>query len=97
MLAYIIVGVDVHDAAAYAAFANEVPATLEPFGGRFLVRGGAFDVLEGAWPASRIVILEFPGSLQARAWLDSAAYQAIRPIRERYGETHFTVLVDGLP
>ncbi|HYH12290.1 MAG TPA: DUF1330 domain-containing protein [Thermomicrobiales bacterium] len=95
MAAYVIVGVDVNDPEAYGDYAREVPATLEPYGGRFIVRGGAFSVLEGDWPASRIVVLAFPGVEQATAWHESAAYQSILPIRQQHARTHFMVAVEG--
>lgn len=97
MAAYIIVGVDVNHPDAYAEYSRDVPATLEPFGGRFAVRGGAFQVLEGDWPAARIVVLEFPDLEQAQAWHASDAYQAILPIREQNARTHFMVAVEGVP
>ncbi len=96
MPAYVIVGVDVDDPEAYGAYTREVPATLAPFGGRFLVRGGAFEVLEGIWPVTRTVVLVFPSVDQARAWHESAAYQAILPIRQRHARTHFMVVVEGV-
>ena len=96
MPAYVVVGVDVEDAEAYSAYTREVPATLEPYGGRFVVRGGAFEVLEGEWPAPRIVILQFPDVAQAKAWHESAAYQAILPIRQAHANTHFMVAVEGI-
>ena len=95
MAAYVIVGVDVHDAEAYSDYTREVPTTLEPFGGRFLVRGGAFEAIEGDWPAARIVVLTFPTVAQAHRWHASPAYQAILPIRERHAKTHFLVVVEG--
>ena len=96
MAAYVIVGVDVDDPEAYADYSRDVPATLEPYGGRFLVRGGSFSVLEGAWPSSRIVVLEFPGVDQANAWHESTEYQAILPIRQQHARTHFMVVVEGV-
>ena len=96
MPAYVIVGVDVTDPEAYGEYSRQVPATLKPYGGRFLVRGGTFDVLEGNWPASRIVVLTFPSVEQAKAWHESAEYQSILPIRQRYARTHFMVVADGV-
>ena len=95
MAAYVIVGVDVDDPEAYADYSRDVPGTLEPYGGRFLVRGGAYSVLEGAWPADRIVVLEFPNVDQANAWHESTEYQAILPIRQQNARTHFMVAVEG--
>jgi uncharacterized protein (DUF1330 family) len=96
MPAYVIVGVDVVNAEAYSEYTRQVPATLEPFDGRFIVRGGAFEVLEGDWPAPRIVVLAFPSVEQAKAWHESAGYQDILPIRHREAKTHFMVVVDGV-
>lgn len=96
MAAYVIVSVEVEDPEAYAAYSKEVPATLEPFGGRFVVRGGAFEALEGAWPSGRIVVIEFPDVEQAKAWHASPAYQAVLPIRQANGRTDFLVVVEGV-
>jgi len=96
MPAYVIVGVDVTDPEAYSEYTRQVPATLEPHEGRFLVRGGAFEVLEGDWTVSRTVVLVFPSVDHAKAWHASAAYQAILPIRQEHARTHFMVLVDGV-
>ena len=96
MSAYVIVGVDVTDPKAYTEYAREVPATLEPFGGRFVVRGGAYEVIEGAFEPDRIVVLEFPDAEQAHAWHGSPAYQAILPIRQRNAKTSFLLVVEGV-
>ena len=96
MPAYVLVGVNVTDPEAYGEYTREVPATLEPYGGRFVVRGGDFDVLEGEWPTSRIVVLVFPSVEQAKAWHESVEYQAILPIRQRNAKTHFMVVADGV-
>ena len=96
MSAYVIVGVDVTGAEEYAEYSRRVPATLEPHQGRFVVRGGAFDVIEGDWPATRIVVLHFPSVAHAKAWHESATYQAILPIRERNARTAFMVVVEGV-
>ena len=96
MSAYVIVSVEVADPEAYAAYSREVPGTLAPYGGRFVVRGGAFEALEGAWPSGRIVVLEFPSVDDARAWHASPAYQAILPIRQKHVRTDFLVVVEGV-
>src|SRR5918993_1504557 len=77
MPAYVIVGLDITEPEAYEEYRRQVPATLVPYGGQFVVRGGAFRVLEGDWPASRTVVLAFPSVEQVTAWYESAAYQAI--------------------
>ena len=96
MSAYMIVDVEVTDPAGYEEYRTQVPATLEPYQGRFLVRGGAVQVFEGDWPAQRIVVLEFPSADQAKAWYGSPAYQRILPIRRRCARSKL-LLVEGLP
>lgn len=71
----------IQDAEALADYRTKVIPTLEAFGGKFLVRGGHFTVIEGAMPHGRIVMAEFPSRAQAEAWYTSAAYQAILPLR----------------
>ncbi len=82
MPAYVIANVTVKDPARYATYRQQVDATLEPFGGRFLARGGNIEVLEGEWRPGRLVILEFPSVAQARAWWDSPAYAAAKALRQ---------------
>lgn len=96
MAAYVIVGVNVTDPEAYKEYSSQVPATLEPYGGRFLVRGGAFEVLEGDWVAPRTVVIEFPSVERAVAWHESDVYQAILPIREQNAQTYFMIAVEGV-
>lgn len=96
MAAYVVVSVEVADAEAYAEYSRQVPATLEPYGGQFIVRGGATESLEGVWPSPRMVIIEFPSVGQAKAWHASSAYQAILPIRDRNARTDFLVVAEGV-
>lgn len=81
MAAYLIADVDVRDADAYASYGAQVPATLEPYGGRFLVRGGASEVIEGEWTPRRVVVIEFPDADALRRWYNSGAYQGIVGVR----------------
>lgn len=96
MAAYAIVDVEVHDPEAYREYTAQVPATLERYGGRFIVRGGVAETIEGAWNPQRVVVLEFPTADAVRAWHASPEYQAILPIRQRYARTNFLTLVEGV-
>ncbi len=96
MPAYVIADIDVHDLAAYREYGQLVPATLEPFGGRFLVRGGEFEVLEGDWQPRRLVVLEFPSADAARQWHSSETYAAAMAMRHA-ASTGSLVLVEGMP
>ena len=81
MTAYVIANVDVHDAEAYTAYRSRTLETIKAHGGRFIVRGGEIEALEGEPSVHRLVIIEFPDRLAARRWYDSAEYQAIIPLR----------------
>lgn len=96
MPAYVIVGIDVTHPEEIGEYALGVPATLEPYGGRFVVRGGPYEVMEGAWDIGKVVIFEFPNADHAKAWHASDAYQAIVPLRQQHAKTHFFLLVDGV-
>lgn len=61
-------------------YLERIQATLDPFGGRFLVHGATVEVREGDWPGT-IVIITFPDVEQARAWYESAGYQEILHLR----------------
>jgi uncharacterized protein (DUF1330 family) len=75
-------------------YLRRIDATLEPFGGRFLVHGGEFDVLEGGWDGLLIVI-EFPDRKHAHGWYASAAYQDILALRTENSRSDI-ILVDGV-
>lgn len=94
MPGYIVVTVEITDPAAYQAYSSQVEATLEPYGGRFLVRGGRLEELEGEWYMPRLVVLEFPSTDAARDWYRSDAYQRILPIRTANSNAR-VVLVEG--
>ncbi len=96
MAAYVLVDVEVLNPEAYAEYTRAVPATLEPFGGRFLVRGGAVETLEGEWHPQRGVLIEFPSMERARAWHASPDYVAILPIRVQHARTNFLAVLEGV-
>ena len=94
MTAYVIADIDVHDQDAYREYSALVPDTLRPYGGRFLVRGGAFETLEGDWRPRRVVVLEFPSAGHARRWYGSQEYAVPLAMRHR-ASTGKLVLVEG--
>ncbi len=75
-------------------YMESVQATLDPFGGRFLVHGGPLEIREGSWPGA-LVLIEFPDLTTARAWYESDAYSALRPLRTRNVPGN-AILVDGV-
>ena len=80
---------------AIIEYLRRIDATLEPFGGQFLIHGGKAEVLEGSWSGDLIVIA-FPRLDLARAWYASAAYQDIAPLRRDNSEGEI-VIIDGVP
>jgi uncharacterized protein (DUF1330 family) len=94
MKAYVIVQETVKDEEMFAAYRNSVVATLEEFGGRFVVRGGQLTVVEGEWPHPRLVVIEFASRQAAEGWYRSPAYQKLLPLRLGSSVGNF-VIVDG--
>lgn len=83
MAAYFVVDIEITDPDAYQKYSQQTAATLEPYGGKFIVRGGNPETIEGDWKTKRIVILEFPSTEQAKAWYNSPEYTAIIGMRHR--------------
>jgi uncharacterized protein (DUF1330 family) len=83
MAGYIVADIEITDPDEYQKYTRQTAATLERYGGKFLVRGGQPETVEGDWKARRIVIIEFPSVEQAKAWYDSPEYSAIKGIRQR--------------
>jgi len=94
MPAYVIVDVEIHDHEIYAEYRQLTPAAIAAYGGRFVVRGGAVQPLEGDWKPERIVVLEFTTVEQARAWWDSPEYRPARDLRQRSASTRM-IVVEG--
>src|SRR5262245_18245847 len=94
MPAYVVVQVQVHDLVAYEEYKKGVPETLALYGGKFLVRGGAIQMLEGTWKPERFVILEFPSAERAREWWSSPEYKNIVDLRYRNAVSQM-ILVEG--
>ena len=96
MAAYIMLDIRITDPDGYKEYISASAGTAERYGGRFVVRAGRFERLEGDWEPSRIVVLEFPSLERARAWYDSDEYRPAKAIRERTARSS-VVLVEGVP
>jgi uncharacterized protein (DUF1330 family) len=95
MAAYVIANVNVNDPALFEQYRKQVPDTLARHGGRYLVRGGQHQTLEGGWTPARLVVLEFPSLEQAQRWYDSEDYREPKALRMKCALTD-VVLVDGV-
>ncbi len=95
MAAYVIADIEVIDSAGFAEYRQKVPATIAQYGGRYLVRGGAVETLEGIWSPKRCVVLEFPSMAQLKTWYTSPEYAPLIAIRERTTRSNL-VVTEGL-
>jgi uncharacterized protein (DUF1330 family) len=95
MPAYVIADVrDAWDAGALEEYRRRNTDAVAAQGGRFIVRGGEHELLEGEWDTRRIVVMEFPDEAAARAWWTSEQYEAIKPLRRGASTTNI-ILVAG--
>ena len=95
MPAYLIVDLTVTDPAGFEEYRRQVGPTLEQYGARYVVRGGAHERLEGDWQPNRLVVIEFPSREAARRWYDSEEYRGPKAVREKTARTNL-ILVDGI-
>lgn len=81
MRGYLIAHIEVTDPAGFEDYRAKVPAVIEKFGGRYLIRGGKAAPMEGDWNIARLVVLEFPSVQRAHEFYESPEYQEILPLR----------------
>lgn len=95
MPAYIIVQVSVRDPKRYEDYKPMVQPSLAAYGGRFLVRSGKAQTMEGSWQPERFVILEFDDADRAKAWWNSEEYREAKSLRQATADTEM-ILVEGV-
>jgi len=93
---YVIAEVEVHDLPTMQKYGAKVPETLAPFNHHYAVRSDKIHALEGEPPKGGVVIIAFDSVEKARAWYDSPAYVAIRPLRQSAAKSRIYI-VEGLP
>jgi uncharacterized protein (DUF1330 family) len=86
MAAYLVVQINVTDPAKFAHYREAVPRVVEASGGRYIVRGGAVEVLEGAHDGRRLVLFEFPSMEAIRSFWHSREYGEVKRLRENAAE-----------
>ena len=94
MAGYVIADVRVTDEALFADFAAGVPASIESHGGRYAIRGGDIEVVQGDWAPPRFVVVQFESVEQARGWLNSEEYARLANILNRSSDTN-VILMEG--
>ena len=96
MPAYVIAAVtEARDQDALAEYRRRNTDVVAAHGGRFVVRGGRHETLEGDWDPLRLVVIEFPDAETARRWYHSDDYAPLRELRRRASDTDI-VLVEGV-
>ena len=94
MSAYIIVEIDVHDPEGYEEYKKLAADTVHKYGGKYIVRGGRTEVLEGDWQPQRLVVLQFESIDRAKDWLNSREYREPRKMRHRTANARM-IAVEG--
>jgi uncharacterized protein (DUF1330 family) len=95
MTALIIVDIEVLDPVRYEDYKRLASAAIAAYGGRYLVRGGKSEVLDGEWHPRRLVVLEFDSMEKAKAWRDSAEYAEAKKVRDECARANM-IVVEGL-
>jgi len=95
MAAYLVVNVEVTNSVRYRDYVRQVNPSVEAYGGRYLVRGGRAEILEGNWVPHRFVVVEFPDAAHARSWWDSPEYASAKKIRQESAKTDMAI-VEGI-
>jgi len=95
MPAYVVADVNVFDPEKFEEYKKTAGPTSAEFGGKYLVRGGKLDALEGQWAPTRLVIIEFPSMEKAKAWWDSQSYAGPKAIRQACATSNF-IVVEGM-
>lgn len=94
MAAYVIGEIEVTDPATYEEYRKQVMAVVTKYGGKFIVRGGKVETLEGGWAPRRFVALEFPSMEQAQKWYRSPEYAPLIALRKKASRGKL-ILVEG--
>ena len=94
MSAYVIANVRVNDTERYKDYVAAVPALIEKHGGKYCVRGGESQVLEGEWGPDRFVVIEFPSRDAALAFYNDPDYVPFRSLRQAVTDSN-VIVFDG--
>jgi uncharacterized protein (DUF1330 family) len=95
MSAYLIAEVEVTDAALFEQYRAGVPATIAAYGGKYLVRGGALEALEGTWQPKRVIILQFDSMARLKEWYQSKEYAPLIALRKASAKTN-VIAIEGV-
>ena len=91
---YLIVRVNIKNAELFQQYPLLSIKAVEKFGGKYLIRGGTFDVVEGEWPAERTTVVEFESFEKAKEFYSSIEYNEAKKVRQNSADTDF-ILIEG--
>jgi uncharacterized protein (DUF1330 family) len=94
MVAYVISDVEFLDPDGVATYRTLAQESIAKYGGRYIVRGGAIETVEGDWTPKTIIIVEFPTMARAREWYQSSDYAEALKVRQ-YALKRNLVFVEG--
>jgi uncharacterized protein (DUF1330 family) len=92
MAAYVIADLTITDPQGFEEYRQMVPATIAQYGGKYVVRGGRVETLEGNWDPKRLVIIEFESAERAKQWWASEDYREAKALRQRTAQTNLLVI-----
>jgi uncharacterized protein (DUF1330 family) len=95
MAAYVIADLTITDPQGFEQYRQMVPATIAKYGGKYVVRGGKLETLEGNWEPQRLVILEFESAERAKEWWACEDYREAKALRQRTAQTNL-IIVEGI-
>ena len=95
MAAYVILDIEVHDPVTYEEYKRMAPPSIALYGGKYLVRGGVTETVEGHWIPKRFVILQFDNLARAREWWSSTEYAPAKALRQQ-SATSRMIFTEGL-
>jgi uncharacterized protein (DUF1330 family) len=95
MAAYVVAEIDISDPQAYDEYRAKVPAVIAKYGGRYIVRGGKVESMEGGWQPKRLAVVEFPTMEQALKFYRSEEYAPLIKLRQRASRGKL-VIVEGV-
>jgi uncharacterized protein (DUF1330 family) len=94
MAAYVIADLTITDPQGFEEYRQMVPATIAQYGGKYVVRGGRVETLEGTWEPKRLVVIEFESAERAKQWWACEEYRGAKALRQRTAQTNL-IIIEG--
>ena len=95
MSAYLIAEVNITDPTVFEQYRAGVPATIAAYGGKYIVRGGVCEGLEGTWQPKRVIVLQFDSMARLKEWYNSKEYAPLLALRQKCANTN-VIAIEGV-